>query len=86
MPFPALVTVQSGIKRLRYATLMGIKQAKTKEIRCVTSGVADPASGRIEVRRVYVPEKAKHAQLFSGDPKDAAAKLVERLRREARAL
>jgi electron transfer flavoprotein beta subunit len=88
MALPALVTVQSGIKRLRYATLMGIKQAKTREIRRVTRADADPASGggRIEVRRVYVPEKAKHAQLFSGDPKDAAAKLVERLRREARAL
>ncbi len=84
MPLPALVTVQSGIKRLRYATLMGIKQAKTKEIRRVAGN--SQGAGRIQVRRVYPPERTKRAQLFSGDPKDAAAKLVERLRREARVL
>jgi electron transfer flavoprotein beta subunit len=88
MALPALVTVQSGIKRLRYATLMGIKQAKSKEIRRVTGPDAGPETGgaRIEVRRVYAPVRAKHAQLFSGNPKEAAAKLVERLRREARVL
>ena len=88
MALPALVTIQSGIRRLRYATLMGIKQAKTKAIRRVTGPDAGPASGggRIQARRVYAPERARHAQLFSGNPKEAAAKLVERLRREARAL
>ena len=30
-PLPALLTIQSGISKLRYATLMGIKKAKTKE-------------------------------------------------------
>ena len=33
MPLPALLTVQSGAAKLRYATLMGIKKAKSKEIR-----------------------------------------------------
>ena len=36
MPLPALLTIQSGATKLRYATLMGIKKAKTKE---VTTGV-----------------------------------------------
>ena len=36
MPLPALLTIQSGINKLRYATLMGIKKAKSKEIRRVT--------------------------------------------------
>jgi electron transfer flavoprotein beta subunit len=84
MPLPALVTVQSGIKRLRYATLMGIKQARSKQIQRVTGSTLTAA--RIQVQRVYPPERTKRAQLFSGDPKDAAAKLVERLRREARVL
>ena len=66
------------------ATLMGIKQAKAKAIRRVAGNSAD--EGRVQVRRVYPPERTKQAQLFSGDPKDAAAKLVERLRREARVL
>ena len=38
MPLPALLTIQSGINKLRYATLMGIKKAKTKEVRRLTRG------------------------------------------------
>ena len=44
MPLPALLTIQSGISKLRYATLMGIKKAKTKEVRRVTA--ADLGGGR----------------------------------------
>ena len=33
MPMPALLTIQSGINQLRYATLKGIMAAKKKEIR-----------------------------------------------------
>src|SRR5450631_120643 len=33
MPLPAILTIQSGINKLRYATLMGIKKAKTKEVK-----------------------------------------------------
>ena len=46
MPLPALLTIQSGISKLRYATLMGIKKAKTKEVRRVaaqrSAGAAAP--------------------------------------------
>src|ERR1041384_3294351 len=33
IPCPARLTIQSGIKKLRYATLMGIKTAKAKEVK-----------------------------------------------------
>src|SRR5580704_8939060 len=39
MPLPALLTIQSGATKLRYATLMGIKKAKTKEIRKVAAAM-----------------------------------------------
>jgi electron transfer flavoprotein beta subunit len=87
MPLPALLTIQSGISKLRYATLMGIKKAKTKEVKKL--GVADlggkPAAS-ISLERVYLPERTKKTQLFEGDPKEAAAKLVEKLKFEARVL
>ena len=38
MPLPAVLTIQSGISKLRYATLMGIKKAKTKEVKRLTRG------------------------------------------------
>ena len=88
MPLPALLTIQSGISKLRYATLMGIKKAKTKEIQRLTAG----GPGRRRVRgqhsldRVYLPERTKQTQLFEGSPKEAAAKLVEKLKFEARVI
>ena len=87
MPMPALLTIQSGISKLRYATLMVIKKAKTKEIKRLTavelSAAAAPA---IEMSRIYVPSRAKQAQIFEGNPKEAAAKLVEKLKFEARVI
>ncbi len=87
MPLPALLTIQSGINKLRYATLMGIKKAKTKEVKRLTAadvGVTPAAS--IRFSRVYPPEKSKHTQMLEGSPKEAAAKLVEKLKFEARVL
>src|SRR6516164_6250327 len=57
MPLPALLTIQSGISKLRYATLMGIKKAKTKEIRRVTPAElgASGAAPSILLDRVYLP-------------------------------
>ena len=84
MPLPALLTIQSGATKLRYATLMGIKKAKTKEIRKVAAATEGGASIRVE--RIYTPEKTKRSQIFDGPPKEAAAKLVEKLRFEARVI
>jgi electron transfer flavoprotein beta subunit len=84
MPLPAVLTIQSGLNKLRYATLMGIKKAKTKEIKVVSASALPQASAVIE--KLYAPEKNKQGQIFDGDPKAAAAKLVEKLRFEARVL
>jgi electron transfer flavoprotein beta subunit len=88
MPLPALLTIQSGINRLRYATLMGIKKAKTKEVKRLTANglKVTPGSAGIVIERVYLPERSKRTQLFEGNPKEAAAQLVEKLRFEARVL
>src|SRR4249920_3837724 len=40
LPLPALLTIQSGINQLRYATLKGIMAAKKKEIRKVAPAAA----------------------------------------------
>ena len=87
LPLPAVLTIQSGINKLRYATLMGIKKAKTKEVKRLTEaelGVS-PATA-VSIERVYAPQKTKQTQLFEGNAQEAAAKLVEKLRFEARIL
>jgi electron transfer flavoprotein beta subunit len=88
MPLPALLTIQSGINKLRYATLMGIKKAKSKEVKRLTSAELGGAAGSASVTldRVYLPERTKRTQLFDGPPKEAAAQLVEKLKFEARVL
>jgi len=72
---------------LRYATLMGIKKAKSKEVKVLAPGDLGGASAaNVTVERVYLPERAKQTQLFEGNPKEAAAKLVEKLKFEARVI
>jgi electron transfer flavoprotein beta subunit len=87
MPLPAVLTIQSGINKLRYATLMGIKKARTKEIKRLSAaelrGLSSPSAA---IERVHAPQKLKETTIFEGDAKTAAAKLVEKLRFEARVL
>ena len=87
MPLPAVLTIQSGISKLRYATLMGIKRAKSKEVKRLEAAdlgvVTDPL---LKVERVYVPTSSKQTQLIEGDPRQAAATLVEKLKFDARVL
>ena len=87
MPLPALLTVQSGATKLRYATLMGIKKAKSREVRRLTAAeLGGLREDSVRVARIYVPEKTKRSQIFDDPPKEAAAKLVEKLRFEARVI
>jgi electron transfer flavoprotein beta subunit len=84
LPLPALLTIQSGINQLRYATLKGIMAAKKKEIRKVAPAQAPQPSQRIA--RLYFPEKARKTQMIGGGAAEAAKDLVKRLREDARAL
>ncbi len=86
-PLPAVLSIQSGINKVRYATLKGIMAAKKKEIVTITRellGVSAEATQRVE--RIYVPVKSKKTEFLTGTPKDVAAKLVEKLKFEARVI
>ncbi|MEW6731734.1 MAG: electron transfer flavoprotein subunit beta/FixA family protein [Acidobacteriota bacterium] len=89
LPLPASITIQSGLNQPRYATLKGIMASKKKEIRKVTAaelGLAQElVSTRQKIERVYFPVKSKKTEIIEGSAKEAAAKLVVKLR-EARAL
>jgi electron transfer flavoprotein beta subunit len=84
LPLPALLTIQSGINQLRYATLKGIMAAKKKEIRKVAP--AAPGAAAQKILRVHFPEKGKKTQMLPGSPAEAAKLLVQKLRDEARVL
>jgi electron transfer flavoprotein beta subunit len=87
IPLPAVLTIQSGISKLRYATLMGIKKAKTKELKRLTpQELVAAAQATTVLERVYLPQKSKQTQILEGDAKTAAAKLVEKLKFEVRVI
>jgi electron transfer flavoprotein beta subunit len=91
MPTPAVLTIQSGGNKLRYATLMGIKRAKLKEVRQLTAAELDSAlvvaaAPVVVLDRVSLPQKQKSTQILPGTPKEAAAALVEKLKFEVRVL
>jgi electron transfer flavoprotein beta subunit len=84
MPLPALLTIQSGINQLRYATLKGIMAAKKKEIRKVPLPAGlQPVQ---QIVSLSMPTRTKQTQMIGGSPGEAAKELVRRLRDEARAL
>ena len=84
MPLPALLTIQSGINTLRYATLKGIMAAKKKEIAKVAASAG--SAPRQKITALYAPQKAKQTVMIGGSPAEAAKELVKRLREEARVL
>jgi electron transfer flavoprotein beta subunit len=84
MPLPALLTIQSGINQLRYATLKGIMAAKKKEIRKVALPGGLAASQAIVA--LALPTRSKQTEMITGSTAEAAKELVRRLREEARAL
>lgn len=87
LPLPVVLTIQSGIKKLRYATLMGIKKAKSKEMRSIpVAEIAADALPRTEVERIYLPQRSKLSQIFSGDARQVAQQLAEKLKFEARVI
>ena len=87
LPLPAVLTIQSGINKLRYATLMGIKKAKTKEIKSFKVSELGVSSAPVaKIERIYLPQRSKQTQMLEGSVKEQAAKLVEKLRFEVRVI
>jgi electron transfer flavoprotein beta subunit len=83
---PAVLTIQLGINKPRYASLRAIKQAAGKPIEalglgelglaCEQVGEAGAAS---RVRRMVIPEKGR-AQMIEGTPQQKAQRLAQIIR------
>ena len=86
MPLPAVLTIQSGANRLRYATLMGIKKAKSKELRVIDAATLGTSPVAATLDRVYLPDRQKQTHMLTGSAREQAAQLVEKLKFEMRVL
>jgi electron transfer flavoprotein beta subunit len=90
MPLPAVLTIQSGINKPRYATLKGIMSAKNKPVQKLAAqdlGLdAEALKPRQVISRIYVPPKTAQTEFIEGSPKEIAERLVDKLKNEARVL
>src|SRR5436305_5319341 len=88
MPLPSVLTIQSGINKLRYATLLGIKQAKNKPQRKVTMDEVKSVVGANlqKIEKLYIPQKTKKTEMLEGSPGEIAKKLVDKLRNDVRVI
>ncbi|MGA2628793.1 MAG: electron transfer flavoprotein subunit beta/FixA family protein [Terriglobia bacterium] len=90
MPMPALLAIQSGINKPRYASLKGIMAAKNKPLKKLTAAdlglTAEDLAPRQKIVKVYVPPKKGQTEFLQGNPKEIAALLVDKLKNEARVL
>ncbi len=87
---PALLAIQSGINKPRYASLRGIMAMKKKEIKQLTAAdlglnADDLVPDKIVVR-LYVPPKTKDTIFLEGAPEEVVVQLVEKLANEAKVL
>jgi electron transfer flavoprotein beta subunit len=86
-PLPAVLSIQSGINKVRYATLKGIMGAKKKEIAVITrESLGAAAAPTQKIEKIYIPTKTKKTEFLTGSAKDVAARLVEKLKFEARVI
>jgi electron transfer flavoprotein beta subunit len=90
LPLPAVLTIQSGINKPRYATLKGIMGAKSKPVKKLTAadlGLSAPdLAARQHIAKVYVPAKAAQTEFLAGSPKEIAARLADKLKNDARVI
>jgi electron transfer flavoprotein beta subunit len=87
LPFPACITIQSGLNQPRYPSLKGIMGAKKKEIKPIAK--ADLASGlnsMQEISSMYMHKAEKRTEMIEGSADQVVGKLVDILKNEIKAI
>jgi electron transfer flavoprotein beta subunit len=84
LPLPCLLTVQTGMNEVRYASLKGIMQAKKKPLDKKSLADVGLASGavapKVKVEKIYSPPKGGGAEILSGSKDEIASKFVGKVK------
>jgi len=87
---PAIISAQKGLNEPRYETLKGIMMAKKKEIPILALNDLDLSEEEImpqlEIIKMESPPPRQAGKIIEGEPAEAAKKLVELLRNEAKVI
>jgi electron transfer flavoprotein beta subunit len=83
---PTVLSVQTGINQVRYASLKGIMAAKKKPIDTKSladlglSGKVGAAAAKMKIEKVYHPPKGKGAEMVTGSTDEIVSKLVGKIK------
>lgn len=81
---PAVLTIQSGINKPRYASLKGVMGAKKKPVDQKSAAdlglSAEALAPREVIETLAFPTREKQTEILEGDAEAVAGQLVERLR------
>lgn len=87
-PLPAVVSAQKGLNEPRYETLKGIMMAKRKQIPEISlqdlGRKEEDLVPQLEIIRMSPPPAREAGKVIEDEPSQAAKKLVEFLRQEAK--
>ena len=84
IPLPALITVQTGLNDVRYASLKGIMQAKKKPLD--KKGLADlgldaaAVAAKVSIDKLYSPAKGEGAEILQGSAAEGSQQLVGKIK------
>jgi electron transfer flavoprotein beta subunit len=83
---PCLVTTQTGMNQVRYASLKGIMAAKKKPIDVKTvadlglAGQVGAGAAKIKIEKLYTPPKGQGAEMLTGSVDDVVGKVVGKIK------
>ena len=83
---PCLVTTQTGMNQVRYASLKGIMAAKKKPIDVKTvadlglAGQVGAGAAKVKIEKLYTPPKGQGAEMVSGSVDEVVGKLVGKIK------
>ena len=86
LSLPCVVTVQTGINQVRYASLKGIMAAKKKpmDVKSVSdlglSGQVGASAAKVQVEKISPPHKGDTAEILEGSTSDVVASLVGKIK------
>lgn len=87
---PAVISAQKGLNEPRYETLKGIMAAKRKEIPVVTledlGFQADDIAPKLRMTKLESPPVRDRGKIIEDEPAEAAKKLAEFLRQDAKVI
>ena len=83
---PCLVTTQTGMNQVRYASLKGIMAAKKKPIDVKTvadlglAGKVGAGAAKVKIEKLYPPQKGQGAEILQGSVDEVVGKVVTKIK------